>query len=90
MLSSVARANAEDEQRLSNDARRLNHYAEQNPRSGHQPWFGVRKPGSGGLQLVYGMVNGQFGIDKERGVDTADALDRAGYKGAHWVRVSDR
>ena len=90
VLASVARANADDEQRFTNDAKRLNQFAEQNARSGYKPWFGVRKPGSGGLQLVFGLVNGQFGVDKEPFAAFTDALDRAGYKGAHWVRVSDK
>ena len=90
VLASVARANSDDEQRFSNDAKRLNQFAEQNARSGYRPWFGVRKPSSGGLQLVFGLVNGQFGVDKEPFAAFADALDRAGYKGAHWVRVADK
>jgi len=89
VLATVARANPDDEQRFANDARRLNQFAEQNPQR-YQPWFGVRKPSSGGLQLVYGPVDGQTGIDKERAGDIADALDRAGYRGAHWVQVSDQ
>lgn len=87
VLASVARANPDDEQRFGNDAKRLNQFAEQNAGTGYKPWFGVRKPASGGLQLVFGVVNGQFGIDKEPFAAFTDALDRAGYKGAHWIRV---
>ena len=90
VLASVARANPDDEQRFANDAKRLNQYAEQNARSGYKPWFGVRKPASGGLQLVFGVVNGQFGVNKDEFASFTDALDRAGYKGAHWIRVSDK
>jgi len=87
VLASVARATADDEQRFSNDAKRLNQFAEQNGRSGYKPWFGVYKPSNGGLMLVFGLVNGQFGIDKEPFATFADALDRAGYKGARWQKV---
>jgi len=90
VLASVSRANPDDEQRFGNDARLLNQYAEKNVRSGYKPWFGVRKPTNGGLQLVFGVVNGKFGVDKDAFATLADGVDRAGYKGAHWIKIGDK
>ena len=90
VLQSVARSTAESESKLGTNARQLNEFAEKNPQQGFRPWFAVRKPGNGGLQLVYGLVNGAFGIDKDAHASLADTFDRAGYKGAHWVRVDEK
>ena len=90
VLQSVARSNAESESKLGTNARQLNEFAEKNPQQGFKPWFAVRKPGNGGLQLVYGLVNGSFGIDKDGNASLADTFDRAGYKDAHWVRVDEK
>lgn len=90
VLQSVARANADTEGKFGANARQLNDFAQQNPKHGFKPWFGVRKPGNGGLQLVYGLVDGAFGINKDDFASLADTFDRAGYKDAHWVRVDEK
>jgi hypothetical protein len=87
VLASVAKVTADAETRLRGDADRLNRYAEQNANHGYKPWFGVRKPEAGGLQLVFGMVDGKLGIDKTPFASLADVLDRAGYSGARWIDV---
>jgi len=90
VLQSVARASAESEAKMGALARQLNDFADQNPRHGYKSWFAVRKPSNGGLQLVYGLVNGKFGIDKAGLEGFADTFDRAGYKESHWVRVDEQ
>lgn len=87
VLASVSRAGGDVEARFRGDAERLNQFARQNERHGYQPWFGVRKPPSGGLQLVFGDRNGTFGVDRSAFPALTEALDRAGYKGARWVDV---
>ena len=90
VLQSVARASAESEGKMGALARQLNEFADQNPRHGYKSWFAVRKPSNGGLQLVYGLVNDKFGIDKTGLEGFADTFDRAGYKESHWVRVDEQ
>lgn len=87
VLASVSRASGDAESRFRGDADRLNQFARQNARHGYQPWFGVRKPPAGGLQLVFGEQNGAFGVDRSAFPALAEGLDRAGYKGARWVDV---
>lgn len=87
ILASVAKANGETETRFREDAKRLNAYAEQNAQSGYRSWFGVRKPSNGGLQLVFGMVNGVVGVDAAHFSSLVDVLIRAGYKDARWIDV---
>jgi hypothetical protein len=90
VLQSVARASAESESKMSSNARQLNDFAAQNPSHGFKPWFGVRRPSNGGLQLIYGVVDGKFGVNKDGLANLADIFDRAGYKDAHWVRVDEK
>jgi hypothetical protein len=85
LLASVSKPTADNEARLRADAERLNRFAEQNRAHGYQPWFALRRSPDGSLQLVFGKTDEGFGIDKEPFAALAEALDRAGYRGARWV-----
>ncbi|MFW5845281.1 MAG: hypothetical protein ACOCXJ_03550 [Planctomycetota bacterium] len=71
-------------QRWQAEADRLNEIGRQDPDNRLPPLFGVRKPRSGGLQLVYGYRNGRFGIDREQYEEQAAMLREARYKDARW------
>ncbi|MBA3686356.1 MAG: hypothetical protein H0W72_14110 [Planctomycetes bacterium] len=88
VLQSVARVTAEDEQRFRADADKLNAYAERRAKDGLKPWFGIRRPVNGGLQLVFGQGrDGVSGVDKEQFQSFADSLGRAGYKDVKWLKL---
>lgn len=85
VLSSVSKATPEAERKLKANADMLNNHARNHANQGYQPWFGVRKPTNGGLQLVFGMAENQTGVDRDAFAAFAEALIRAGYKDAHWI-----
>lgn len=85
VLSSVSKATPEAERKLKANADMLNNHARNHASQGYQPWFGVRKPTNGGLQLVFGLADGQAGVDRDAFTAFAEALIRAGYKDAHWI-----
>lgn len=85
LLDSVPRASAAVESRFRGDVERLNQFARQNARHGYQPWFSVRKPTSGGLQLIFGETDGVLGVDPADFTALAAGLKTAGYKDPRWV-----
>lgn len=88
VLQSVSRTTPEAEQTYAAMAKSLNDTAIKFADRGYRPWFAIRRPANGGLQLVFGCVNGQFGINKDDFADFATEMER-GYKGAHWVTLGD-
>lgn len=85
VLSSVAKPTSEAEKQFRANADMLNAHARSQAQHGYKPWFGVRKPTNGGLQLVFGVVDGEFGVDRDAYASLAEALIRAGYKDARWI-----
>lgn len=75
-------------------ARELNEYVMKNAQvqPGWKPYFGVRKPDNGGIELVFGAVDrGVFGIDRTEFVEFAKMLSEpagGGYASARWVKVT--
>lgn len=79
----------EGEVRKLNDAMRL----PQNASRGWKPYFGVRKPVNGGVELVFGVVDGVWGVDKAEFESFAKLLSEptsksgGGYASARWMKV---
>lgn len=64
LQSEVATADAVNRYRLG--AKQLNDWAQGvGSRSGLKPWFGLREPANGNIELVYGMVNGRLGLPEK-------------------------
>jgi hypothetical protein len=91
ILKSANKVTDEYEQDFGKKAARLNEVASKNVELGLRPWFGVRKPSSGGIQLVYGALDGKFGVNSEdfAELDKRFAKEKE-YDGAHWMTLSDR
>ncbi len=61
---------------------------EANARRGWRPYFAVREPVNGGLQLVFGFANGQFGIErKEFEALLQREIPRPSFPTATWMSV---
>ncbi len=79
----------ESEARTLNEAMRQ----PQNASRGWKPYFGVRKPVNGGVELVYGLADGVWGVDKADFAAFAKLLAEpasksgGGYASARWVKV---
>ncbi len=73
-------------------ARELNEHVLKNPQPGWEPYFGVRKPDNGGIELVFGAVDrGVYGVDRTKFVEFAKMLSEpggGGYASARWVKVA--
>jgi hypothetical protein len=92
VLASVARADNKTEQSFVERAKSLNEEAGKAFDRGYRSWFGVRHPSSGGLQLVFGYLNGQFGVDRSQFESLASemrAVD-AKFKEPHWMSISEK
>lgn len=68
----------------------LNKWAQGNPRSGLKPWFSVREPENGNVELIYGVNNGRMGIaEKDAKIQAILTKPRSegggGYGQAIWV-----
>ncbi len=74
-------------------ATRLNGLCRDNAAKGWKDYFTVREPENGGLELVFGYANGQYGIDRQQFRDFAAMLQRptekggGGYVAAVWKSV---
>lgn len=94
VLTSFPNSTKEHESYCEAEARRLNDAMRQpqNLARGWKPFFGVRKPANGGIELVYGLVDGVWGIDKNDFLTLAKALGEpppngAGFSSARWMKV---
>jgi hypothetical protein len=91
VLKSARTSTPEIEKEFQSLAERLNQ-AVNNPQSqadGYRPWFGVRRPDSGGIQLVFGEIEGRFGIDHTSTIAERVYQDLKGkyFRDAMWVQV---
>lgn len=90
VLESLPRYSAPAAERFQAVADRYNEMAREFAADGYQPWFGVRRPSSGGLQLVFGAL-----ADDVFGVPDNDALAQkmftdlraARFPTAFWVKI---
>ena len=94
VLTQVPSATPEMEQSYRQRAAELNKIMTKNEARGWKPWFGVRKPINGGLQLVFGEVSeGQFGVTRKDFDDFARMLAQpppkgGNYASAIWVKAN--
>jgi len=90
VLRAIPRFEAAEKASWKKRAEELN---DQSRKLGYKDYFAVREPENGGLELVYGYANGQFGIDRSQFRDFAAMLQRpkekggAGYVAAAWKSV---
>jgi hypothetical protein len=94
ILTSVPSANGETERSYQDRASQLNDIMLKNSaKRGWKPYFGVRRPSSGGLQLVFGQVGeGVYGINRQEFDDFARMMAQpppkgGGYASASWVKL---
>jgi hypothetical protein len=93
VLQSSPTATAEYETYFQSRANSLNDFVRRDHTHGWKPYFGVRKPNSGGIQLVFGDVDGQFGVVRDDFLAFATLLAKpekdggASYGSASWVRI---
>jgi hypothetical protein len=82
ILKSVRSFDPATLERWQRDADRLNGLNAKIPSM--PPYFAVRQPGSGGLQLVFGLVDGRFGVERGTYESQATMLREEVYSGAIW------
>jgi hypothetical protein len=93
VLQSSPNATADIENYFKGRAKELNEYVARNPSHGWKQYFGLRRPSSGGVQLVFGEADGQYGIPRDDYLTFAALLAKptkdggAGYASSTWVRV---
>ncbi len=93
VLMSYPTVSAEYETYLQSRANTLNDVVRRDHVHGWKPYFGVRKPSSGGIQLVFGEVDGQFGVVRDDFLAFATLMAKSGKEGggdfgsASWVRI---
>jgi hypothetical protein len=93
VLKSQPNATAEVTQYFEKEARGLNDFVLKNPNRGWKPYFGVRTPTNGGVELAFGVADGVWGIDKDEFIAFAKLLSEpqskngAGYASARWVKA---
>lgn len=93
LLQSQPNSTVEATQFFEERARSLNDFVRQNANRGWKPYFGVRKPTNGGVELAYGLVDGVWGIDQAEFVAFAKLLadptskGGGGFASARWVKV---
>lgn len=93
VLRSQANATVEVTRAFEEDAKRLNEYVRTNPNRGWKPYFGVRTPPNGGVELAFGLVDGVWGIDKEAFTSFAKLLadpqskGGGGFTNTRWMKV---
>lgn len=92
LLKSTPNATVESENAFQEQAAQLNAFMAKNASRGWKPYFGVLKPKkSGGLHLVFGVVDGTPGIAKEDFLAFAELLAKpqgqggGGFGSASWV-----
>ncbi len=94
LLQSTPNATVESEKTYQDKAAQLNDFMAKNVSRGWKPYFGVLKPKkSGGLHLVFGVVDGTPGIAKEDFLAFAELLAKpqgqggGGFGSASWVEI---
>ena len=95
LLQSAPTATVESVSFFEERARSLNDFVRQNNKSGWKPYFGVRKPVNGGVELAFGVVDGAWGINQSVYIEFAKLLSQptakggAGYGQARWVKIEE-
>jgi hypothetical protein len=93
VLQSSPTASAEYETYFQSRANSLNDFVRRDHTHGWKPYFGVRKPNSGGIQLVFGEVDGQFGVPRDEFLAFATLLAKptkdggADFASSSWIRI---
>ncbi|TVR44704.1 MAG: hypothetical protein EA402_06380 [Planctomycetota bacterium] len=90
VLESAARFSAAGAERFQLLADRYNELALEFADRGFQPWFGVRRPASGGLQLVFGALGDDvFGVARDDPLSERMFEDLRGsrFPSAFWVKI---
>jgi hypothetical protein len=92
VLLSQTTATVEATQFFEERARNLNEFVRQNANRGWKPYFSVRKPVNGGIELAFGYADGVWGIDQAEFVAFAKILAEpqpkgGGFASARWVKV---
>ena len=71
----------------------LNDACRRNAAKGWKPYFALREPENGGMQLIFGSIDGRLGIDQAKFTDFARLLSQpvakqgAGYTQGRWLPV---
>lgn len=81
LLKSVPTTNEQMRQQWQKEVDRLNDVCRQNVGKGWKPFFALREPENGGLQLVFGQIEGRFGIDQAKFTDFVRLLTQPKSKG---------
>jgi hypothetical protein len=93
VLQSSPTATAEYETYFQSRANSLNEVVRRDHSNRWKPYFGVRRPSSGGIQLVFGEVDGQFGVSRDEFLSLASLLAKPEKDGGGnfasevWVKV---
>ncbi len=93
LLQSAPNATVESVSFFEERARSLNDFVRQNNKAGWKPYFGVRKPVNGGVELAFGVVDGAWGVNQSDYIEFAKLLSQpldkrgAGYGQARWIKV---
>jgi hypothetical protein len=67
------------------EVERLNAVMVNNTARGWKPWFGMRKPVNGELELVFGEIApGVYGVSQQDYLEFAEELRKAGYSNCRW------
>ena len=92
-LQSSPQDDADTASRFEAQAKALNDFVRGGSNPAYKPYFGVRHSVSGSQQLVFGAVEGGFGVNRERFAAFAEIIAKprsaggAGYTNARWVQV---
>ncbi len=92
-LLSSPQDDAETASRFEALAKGLNDSVRGSANPTYKPYFGVRRSVSGSVQLVFGLIDNVFGVNRERFATFADIISKprtangAGYTNARWVQV---
>ncbi len=95
LLQSAPNATVESVSFFEERARNLNEFVRKSADKGWKPYFGVRKPINGGVELAFGYVDGVWGINQSEFIEFAKLLSQptnkggAGYGQARWVKVEE-
>ena len=93
VLITVPTATPTVRQKWQAEADNLNSIMRQNEARGWKPYFKLREPVNGGLELVFGWANGTYGIDRAKFEELARLLaapknkNGGGYSTAKWMAV---
>ncbi len=92
VLTSDNVATPDLERKYQERAGQLNDIMAKNASRGWKPYFGIRRPENGGLQLVFGEVaDGVFGVSRKEFEEFAVLMAKSsggGYASAKWLKLN--